>query len=345
MPGYETPISIEQNGGSHVITNTLLIVGGSTHGNSDLATYNLNGGTLSAGTIELDADDGDTLFVQSNAVTSAGTIYAHSLGYYLSFNTHITLASGTLSCSNFTIDDGRGTLNQSGGALVVSNLLDLRGSRNVGGPTIYYGSYTLTGGTVTASNINITDWIIGDGSANRISNPGSFTLSHLLQISNAVEQLGRFILASNATIDLAGSASQLSFANSSGETWAGGTTLVISNWNGNPSGGGVEQLKFGNDATGLSAGQLGQIQFSNPAGFPSGTYSAQILSTGEIVPTTGASVTLTQQQNNLVLAWPDGWVLQTATNPAGPYSDMSTTTSPYTNNAQDGPQRFFRLRK
>src|SRR5207249_402625 len=42
MPGYETSIAIEQNGGLHVITNTLLIVGGATHGNSDPATYNLN---------------------------------------------------------------------------------------------------------------------------------------------------------------------------------------------------------------------------------------------------------------------------------------------------------------
>ena len=134
--GYETPIAIEQNGGSHV-TNTLYIAGYNTHGySSDPATYNLNGGTLSAGVIELDANNGDSVFVQSNATTSAGTVYAHSEGYFLSDNTFITLAGGSLSCSNFTTDDGRGTFNQSGGALVVSNLLDFGGSRNVGGPTI-----------------------------------------------------------------------------------------------------------------------------------------------------------------------------------------------------------------
>src|SRR5206468_4889583 len=130
---------------------------------------------------------------------------------------------------NFTLDDGRGNLNQSGGALVVSNLLTISGYRDLN--LRYYGRYTFTGGAVTASNINIAaDWVIGDGSTNRISNPGFFSLSHLLQISNAVERLGRFILASNATIDLAGSASQLSFANSSGQVWAGGVTLVISDW-------------------------------------------------------------------------------------------------------------------
>jgi len=346
--GYETSISIEQNGGWHVITNTLYIAGYDTHGySSDPATYNLNGGTLSAGVIELDANEGDSVFVQSNATTSAGTVFAHSEGYYLSHNTIIRLAGGTLSCSNYTTDDGRGTLNQSGGALVVSNLLDIGGSRNVGGPTTYYASYTFTGGTLTASNINITDWIIGDGSTNRISNPGYCNLSHKLVIGNAVEQLGRFILASNATIDLAGSASRLSFANSSSGPWAGGTTLMISDWNGNPSGGGAEQLKFGNNAAGLTAGQLSQIQFSNPAGLQPGTYSAQILATGEIVPASasGPSVVYTLQGNNLVMSWPTGCFLQTATNATGPYSDVPSATSPYTNNMQADPQRYFRLRQ
>ena len=82
--------------------------------------------------IELNADAGDSVFVQSNGTVSAGTIYAHSTGYYLSHNTGITLAGGTLSCSNFTTDDGGGRLNQSGGALVVSNLLDFGGSRERG---------------------------------------------------------------------------------------------------------------------------------------------------------------------------------------------------------------------
>jgi hypothetical protein len=278
-------VTLNQNGGTHIITNTLSIAGASTHGEAIRpGTYNLNGGTLSAGVIDLHADQGDSVFVQSNGTTSAGTVYAHSVGYFASFNTFITLAGGTLSCSNYTTVDGRGTFTQSGGALVVSNLLDFGGSRNLGG-TVYYGRYTFTGGTVTASNINITEWSIGDGSANRISNPGFFSLSHLLQISNAVEQLGRFILATNATIDLAGSASRLSFANSSGQAWAGGATLVVAGWNGNPSGGGAEQLRFGTSQSGLTPAQLSQIKFN----VGSNLYPAKILATGEVVPDQGSS--------------------------------------------------------
>ena len=38
-------------------------------------------------------------------------------------------------------------------------------------------------------------------------------------------------------------------------------------------------------------------------------------------------------------------ILQSATNVAGPYSDMLSATSPYTNNAMVNPQMFFRTRK
>jgi hypothetical protein len=343
MAGYYGTATIEQNGGAHVITNALSIAG-SAHNSSTVnpATYNLNGGTLSAGVIELDADQGDSVFVQSNATTSAGTVYGHSEGYFASHNTFITLAGGSLSCSNFTLDDGRGSFNQSAGALVVSNLLTVRGYRDLN--IRYYGRYTFTGGTVTASNINIAaDWVIGDGSANRISNPGYFSLSHLLQIGNAVEQLGGFILASNATIDLAGSASRLSFANSSGRIWAGGATLTILGWNGNPFGGGAEQLKFGNNQLGLTANQLSQIRFQTS----SNLYPAKILSSGELVPDQplGPPIAWYQEGNNLVLNWPSAWFLQSATNVAGPYFDISEAAAPYTYDMTLAPQQFFRLRQ
>src|ERR1043166_7743292 len=326
MGGYYGSATIQQNGGTHVVTNSLGIVGGASTGASVRpATYSLNGGTLSAHTVELNANQGDSLFVQSNATTRAGTFYAHSLGYFGSFNDYITLTGGSLTCSNFTLDDGHGSLTQYGGTLVVSNLLTITGYRDLN--VKYYGSYTFTGGTVTASNIDISgNWVVGDGSTNRISNPGFFSLSHLLQIGNAVEQLGRFILATNSTIDLAGSASRLSFANSSGETWTGGATLVILDWNGNPSGGGAEQLKFGNNQSALTANQLSQMRFQ----ISSNLYQAKILSTGEVVPDypLGPPIGWYKQGTNLVLNWPSGGILQSATNVAGPYADVSGATAP-----------------
>ena len=43
---------------------------------------------------------------------------------------------------------------------------------------------------------------------------------------------------------------------------------------------------------------------------------------------------------NLVLTWPEGYRLFSATNVAGPYSLLTNTISPYTASYTD-PQRFF----
>jgi hypothetical protein len=97
----------------------------------------------------------------------------------------------------------------------------------------------------------------------------------------------------------------------------------------------------------LTAQQLSQVKFSNPAGLPNGTYSARILSDGEVVPnqSIAARIAFSQQGNNLVLTWPTGFTLQSATNVVGPYSDVAGATSPYTNNVTVRPQQFFRLRQ
>lgn len=350
MAGYETPVGATQNGGSHIITNTLSIEGSSPHGTStDPATYNLNGGILSVGLIELNASEGDSFFVQSNGTTFAGAVSAHSTGFYSSLNTHVILCGGTLNCSNLTDIDGGGTFDQTGGSLVVSNLLDFSGSRDLGFGEIIYGKYTFTGGAIMASNINIgAIWMIGDGTSNRISNPGTFALSNYLVISNAVEQFGHFILPGTAVINLAGDASQLSFANSSGEPWAGGAMLLISNWNGTLSGGGAEQLKFGNDQSGLTAAQLSQIQFR----IDTNLYSAKILGTGEVVPdqVVQPAINFSQQGNNLIMNWLPGYSLQSATNAAGPYVNVpdarNATGQPessYTIDITTNPQQFFRV--
>lgn len=329
---------IQQNGGTHSISNVLRLAGGARTGQGRTASYQLNDGILSARRIELESHQGPAAFVQSNGLAQAEEIQAN--GYWI-FQSDLTLAAGTLSCSNLSVNDGA-NLHQYGGALIVSNLLSFGGYREPG-PKIYT-RYEFLDGTLIASNIDVSgNWIIGDSvTANRISNPGFLRLSHTLQISNAVEQLGRFILSTNATVDLAGNASRLSFANSSGEAWLGGATLEVLNWNGISSGGGMEQLKFGTDSSGLTSVQLSQIQFQ----VGTNHYPAKILETGEVVPQQlTPSLGVSKQEENLVLTWPTGWTLQSATNVAGPYLDISDATSPYTNAVHFEEQRFFRLRQ
>jgi hypothetical protein len=179
----------------------------------------------------------------------------------------------------------------------------------------------------------------------RITNPGSFKLAGTLRLGDASEQLGRFILANDSVIDLGPGSARLAFAGSAAETWSTNAHLWVTNWSGSMNGGGSDQLRFGSSASGLTATQLRQLVFANPAGFAAGNYPAQLLSSGEVVPGPRASLAAAHSRTNLVLSWPAGWTLQSSTNVVGPYSDISGATSPYTNQFTADPQRFFRLRR
>jgi hypothetical protein len=100
----------------------------------------------------------------------------------------------------------------------------------------------------------------------------------------------------------------------------------------------------GNSATGLSAAQLGQIEFVNPSGFPPGRYAAQLLPTGELVPTQQTALSFSALGNRLLLTWPGGLILQGATNVSGPYADVRSANSPFIAWSTNAPQQFFRLR-
>lgn len=335
--------TIYQNGGTHVVTNTISLAGDSIHGQTPLgSTYNLNGGTLVAGSLSMNANNGPGVFNQTNGAAYFGELLGSGEPFESFWGAALTLSGGTLACSNLDMLDS-GTITQTGGTLVVSNTLTVAGFIQPG-PTIY-SKFFFTNGTLYASNINIGgDWHIGDSAGtNRISNPGTCTLSNSLSIGNAVEQLGRFILAGSSTIDLAGSSSRLSFANSSGETWVNGALLVISDWNGNTTGGGAEQLKFGTDQSGLTPAQLNAIQFR----ISTNLYTAKILNTGEVVPDqlTATTITFSQHGNQLSLNWPAGYKLQSSTSPNGPFQDVEDpfrVTAPYTTDMNQ-PQQFFRI--
>jgi hypothetical protein len=122
-----------------------------------------------------------------------------------------------------------------------------------------------------------------------ITQSGTLTLANasLYAGSNTV-QFGRVCLSdggnTNSTLYMPSGASVMHFADSSSMTWSNDSVLIIANWSGSLFGGGAQQIIFGNSSTALTATQLAQIQFQNPAGLAAGTYPAKILSAGEIVP-------------------------------------------------------------
>src|SRR5581483_6430877 len=103
---------IHQNGGTHRVSNNLAIAGGAENANAPLqSTYELSGGTLGAGTINLNGTPGPAAFIQTNGTTQAGQINAAGYWFAAATSTYLDLYGGTLTCSNLSSIDG-GYLNQ-----------------------------------------------------------------------------------------------------------------------------------------------------------------------------------------------------------------------------------------
>ena len=211
--------------------------------------------------------------------------------------------------SNGTITMNRATTLNAGGGILSAELAAHRLTQNgaisgIGGLTVdglgvvelrgantYQGATTVTEGTLRVfTNINSSTsvnasgtGIFSLGASNMIGDTAGMNLGAggTFQTNNFSDMLGVLAVSGNATIDLTGT-SVIQFADSSGSVWGG--ALSITGWSGLVDGTGAEKLNFGTSSAGLTETQLGLISFYNPAGFAEGTYSAQMLSNGQIVP-------------------------------------------------------------
>jgi len=367
-----------QNGG--VVSNRTLRVGG--FNSSALGAFLLNDGTLASGEVSINnghffqAGGHHTV---SGALSLAGFFVDYGSGSYFA---NYTLQGGTLACGSisqslfgsFTHSSGtnnvsgdlhlnRTTYSLSGGTLAVSNtILDPGGLVAVDAfvPTEFFqsagmhritntlicaGRYHLDSGVLIAPAVVLNGLLdLGPSPAAVLSNGISFELAGTISLHSSTQHLAAATVSGDAVIDFNSGNCQLAFANSSAKTWTPGATLAISNWNGSVTGGGTDQLFFGNTSGGLTPAQLQSVRFIQPAGLPAGTWFAQILASGEIVPTLRPVLLTRAAGATLVLEWPPGnYVLQAATNLPGPFVDLPVS-SPFTNNTVQFPRRFFRLR-
>jgi autotransporter-associated beta strand protein len=132
----------------------------------------------------------------------------------------------------------------------------------------YTGTTTLTAGTLRLG----ASGVIPDTSG-LIFNGGT------LETSGFNETASTLTLLANSALDF-GNAGTVSLADSSASVWTSGAILQLLQYNGTAS---ATQFFVGSGAT-LSLDQLAAIDFVNPAGFDTGIYDAQQLSTGEVVP-------------------------------------------------------------
>jgi len=158
--------------------------------------------------------------------------------------------------------------------------------RNSGDLTIEGGGAVRVDGNVRrVPTINVNDGTLQLGASNVIANSVDMNLGGgTFDTDGFNERVDTLTLSASSTIDMGAGASVLEFSDSSGVAWTGGAVLTVANWSGNLNGGGTDQLTFGNSSTDLTATQVAQIRFLNPAGLPAGTHAARILASGEIVP-------------------------------------------------------------
>jgi hypothetical protein len=335
--------SLTHAGGTTTITNVLRMDASGPGG----ARFNMLGGTLSTTRIEMESAG---LVTQSNGtVNVTGELFMEENGSGASVNTYY-LNGGNLFAAKTTVSfssHSSTSFIQTGGAHIVTNTLWINGTSTI---------YQFRGGTINAPNIVLTgnisqppQFFVLGAAPYAITNQTVTLTGGAIVIQDSAQQFGSLTLTLDSGINLAGNSAILRFADSHTNDWRGGLTwrippLLVYNWNGSTNGGGSDQLVFGNNSSALTASQLAQIQFVNPAGFPSGNYPARILSTGEVVPTTAPTLGFQNNGASLVLNWPGNFILQSATNVLGPYVDVPEATSPYTVNVSQFPMQFFRLR-
>lgn len=261
------------------------------------------------------AEDGDSVILANAA--GASTTYSGPVDLG---------ASGTM-----TIQSSTGTNILSGVISDGANLVLINSS-----PLILSGANTYTGGTTLGGGTVLL------GAANVIASSSGLTLDGgTLDPGGFNQSIGPVTLSANSTIDFEAGASELDFANSASTTWSG--TLNLANWN--PA---TDKLRFGTDATGLTAAQLQSFEF-NGASAP----TAQLDANGYLVipqPITLLQPALsgTNLDFSLATTASQGYSVWGTTNLATPNWILVTNLTG--NGATEqvalpitGPQQFFRV--
>lgn len=330
--GNEPPSAVfTQTGGVHM--NGSLTLAGTVRSGSALAfgSYFLDGGLLVSDDESVNmgslSQGGGTNLVGRLSVSGGGSYH---------------LAGGHIVSSNIWLSTPQveTIFEQTGGDHRILGLLSLD----------QLVTYSLSAGALEVSNIEVNpggQLLVQGGT---VTNSGLCTINGgLLKVGTPDLELGLLCVTgsnalfptrpTNSTLGFLPGAVAVRFRDSHQVPWTA-PGLVIQSWNATN---GPDHVYVGTNSQGLTASQLSLVTFSNPGGAPPGNYPAAILTTGELVPSTGVpTLGFTAQPGRLVLSWGGSYQLYTSTNAFGPYTPLYGARSPCTNTFLD-PLRFFRL--
>ena len=269
-------------------TSSNLVLSATAAGTLSLGGVNSYGGntTINGGTMQLTTGS-------DRLPTTTGLIFGNISGAILNLNgqnqTVVSLSGGGTTGGNIALGAGILTVNgtpnttYSGvisgtGALVKSGtgILTLENSANsfTGTTTINSTSELRLNPVANATYASQIKLNSGKLSTTGIATNLTWTSSSTLSLD------------ASSTIDLGSNIHTISFANSSGVTWTGSTTLTINGWAGTAENPGTAgRIFFGNSNSSLTAAQLSQITFTGYAGTPI------LLASGELVPGVGVTFT------------------------------------------------------
>ncbi|MFN5794227.1 MAG: autotransporter-associated beta strand repeat-containing protein, partial [Bacteroidota bacterium] len=298
--GGTTTISGVISGGGAVFTagsGTVIFSGASQNNYTSTFTagaattiFNKSANVRAVGTGNVTINTGVTLRTNANNQLGIGTvslITINGTGVFNLNNTNqkvalasasstasVTLGSGTLNIDNTGTDTYAGVISGTGGLTKTNTGTQILS--NTGNS--YTGATTITGGTLRLGAAGVIA-----NASNLIMSGGTLSTGAPAGFS---ETMGTLSMTASSTIALGTGSHNITFANSSANSWTFGTILTITGWTGTNDGnssGTAGRIFVGNTAGGLTGVQLSRIRFN----ISSVLYGAMQLSTGEVVPTGG----------------------------------------------------------
>ncbi|MDQ8208668.1 autotransporter-associated beta strand repeat-containing protein [Coraliomargarita sp. SDUM461003] len=198
--------------------------------------------------------------VDSEVVMGTGTYDKHGVLDLNDFDNSI----GSLSGGNATkglVDLGTATLTTGSNDMSTNYAGVIYGT---GGVTkVGTGTMTLDGENTYTGATTVTEGSLALGASERLNDASRLILDGgTFATGGFSETMGTVVLSESSIIDLGAGDSDLSFLDSSAEVWTDSIVLSILNFDE-----GVDSVRFGTDASGLTSTQLSQITLNGGAAF------------------------------------------------------------------------------